>query len=97
MNGLDSDSNQNQPGSDLTESNSIVKTNLSPGRVVRRKKQTRNQHQQRASFPQARLHVSESKAAQNLGKKLQEINFSNEDDNLESFTDKLEGMLLHYV
>ncbi|XP_018578799.1 kinesin-like protein KIF13B isoform X2 [Anoplophora glabripennis] len=89
MNGLDSDTNQNHPGSDLTESN-IIKTNLSPGRVVRRKKQTRNQHSQRASFPQARLHVSESKAAQNLGKKLKDINFSNEDDNLESSTDKLE-------
>ncbi|KAG5875309.1 hypothetical protein JTB14_022220 [Gonioctena quinquepunctata] len=88
VNGVDSDSNQNRPGSDLTESGNIIKTNLSPGRVVRRKKQTRNQQSQRASFPQARLHMSESKSAQNLLRK-NNSTLSTEDEMYNS-TDRLE-------
>ncbi|KAJ8950328.1 hypothetical protein NQ318_021188 [Aromia moschata] len=89
-NGMDSDSNQNQTGSDLMESSSIIKTNLSPGRVVRRKKQTtRNQHAQRASFPQSHLHSSDSRA-QNLRNKMQDLTLSNEDESMDSSTDRLE-------
>nr|XP_023016379.1 kinesin-like protein KIF13B isoform X2 [Leptinotarsa decemlineata] len=89
INGVDSDSNQNQTGSDLTESSSLIKTNLSPGRVVRRKKQTRNQQAHRASFPQARLHMSESKSAHNLLSK-NSLTLSTEDESLYSSTDRLE-------
>lgn len=88
VNGGDSDSNQNQTGSDLNES-SIVKTNLSPGRVVRRKKQSTRSHYHRASFPQSRTLLSESKSAHNLGSK-NNLVLSAEDDSMDSSTDRLE-------
>ncbi|CAH1153752.1 unnamed protein product [Phaedon cochleariae] len=84
----DSDTNQNQPGNELRESGSLVKTNLSPGRVVRRKKQTRSQQSHRSSFPQARSRLSESKSAHNLGSKNNLL--SAEDDSMDSSTDRLE-------
>ncbi|XP_056646132.1 kinesin-like protein KIF13B isoform X4 [Diorhabda sublineata] len=89
INGGDSDSNQNQTGSDLNESSSIVKTNLSPGRVVRRKKQSSRSHYHRASFPQSRTLLSESKSAHNLGSK-NNLVLSAEDDSMDSSTDRLE-------
>lgn len=89
VNGVDSDSNQNQTGSDLNDSSSLVKTNLSPGRVVRRKKQSTRSHTQRASFPQIRPLMSESRSAHNLSIKNNLI-LSNEEDSMDSSTDRLE-------
>ncbi|XP_028137555.2 kinesin-like protein KIF13A isoform X1 [Diabrotica virgifera virgifera] len=88
VNGGDSDSNPNQTGSDLNESNSVVKTNLSPGRVVRRKKQSTRSQSHRASFPQARSVMSESKSAHNLGSKNNLV--LSEEDSMDSSTDRLE-------
>lgn len=90
VNGLDSDSNQNQTESDLTESSSIIKTNLSPGRVVRRKKQTSRNAHSRASFPQQRTVLSESKSAHNLGNKLMNMSL-NDYECMDSSTDRLDG------
>ncbi|CAG9855403.1 unnamed protein product [Phyllotreta striolata] len=84
----DSDSNQHQPGSDLNESSSVVKTNLSPGRVVRRKRQSARAHPHRASFPLARPVMSESKSAHNLTSK--NLGLTNEDEGMDSSTDRLE-------
>ncbi|XP_017772629.1 PREDICTED: kinesin-like protein KIF13B isoform X2 [Nicrophorus vespilloides] len=71
-------------------SEGIVKTNLSPGKVVRRKKNSSNSKpqntiHQRASFPQSRPHNSESKTAQNLEHKL-----LTHDDGIDSSMDRLE-------
>lgn len=62
-----------------TEGTSIVKTNLSPGRVVRRVKKNNKTQQgafnsQRASFPEVRPHLSESKVAN-----MESIHASSED------------------
>lgn len=87
----------NQIASDLTESGSLVKTNLSPGRVVHRKKvSSRNQHSQRASFPQARKLSSESKLAHNYEAKLNKT-LSHDDEGTDSSTDRLEGTFLHFL
>ncbi|XP_069678556.1 kinesin-like protein KIF13A isoform X3 [Periplaneta americana] len=55
------------------EGTSIVHTRLPPGKVVRRRKagnKSQASSQQRASFPMARPHVSESKAALKLEQRL---------------------------
>lgn len=71
------------------ENASIVKTNLSPGKVVRRvKKSNKNQstfNTQRASFPQVRPYLSESKVGF-----LESLHISRE-DGLNNSTDKIEG------
>lgn len=90
-NGVDSDSNHTQTGSDAAETESFPKTSLPPGRVLRRKKQTRNHHSQRASFPQARLHVSESKSAQLLENKFHNLSISQENEGVDTSTGRLEG------
>lgn len=77
LNGLDSDSNP--ATSDLNTSGSLVKTNLSPGRVVRRKKTTSRSQTVRASFPQ-------SKKTDTLSKS----NLSHDDEGMDSSTDRLE-------
>lgn len=76
----------------LSESGScgVVKTNLSPGKVVRRKKlssKNQNTAQNRASFPQARPVNIESKSAQN---QLEQKTLSYE-DGTDSSTDRIEG------
>ncbi|KAJ8964376.1 hypothetical protein NQ317_003093 [Molorchus minor] len=89
-NSLDSDSTQNQIESDRNGSNTIIKSNLSPVRVVRRKKQiTRSQHSQRASFPQARINSADGRMP-GLRRKIQDLNLSNEDESMDSSTDRLE-------
>lgn len=88
-NGVDSDSNHTQTGSDAAES--FQNTNLPAGRVVRRKKQTRNHHSQRASFPQARVHVSESKSAHLLENKFHNLSISQEDEGVDTSTGRIEG------
>ncbi|KAK9723131.1 CAP-Gly domain [Popillia japonica] len=69
-----------------TEGNSVVKTNLSPGRVVRRVKKSNKNQATRASFPQVRPHLSESKIASNM----ESFHISNE-DGLDNSVDKTEG------
>lgn len=69
-----------------TEGNSVVKTNLSPGRVVRRIKKSNKNQATRASFPQVRPHLSESKIASNM----ESFHISNE-DGLDNSVDKTEG------
>lgn len=69
----------------------IVKTNLSPGKVVRRKKlssKNQNTAQNRASFPQARPVNIESKSAQN---QVEQKTLSYE-DGMDSSTDRIEGI-----
>lgn len=92
-NGIDSDSNHTQTGSDVPETESVTKsTTLHGGRVVRRKKQTRNYQSQRASFPQARMQVSESKSAQMLEKKFNILSLSQEDERIDTSTGRLDGL-----
>lgn len=70
----------------LSEGSSVVKTNLSPGKVVRRKKiSSKNQTtaQNRASFPQARPLSAEAKSTPH-----QLIAF---DDGMDSSVDRIEG------
>ncbi|CAH1979369.1 unnamed protein product [Acanthoscelides obtectus] len=86
-NGLDSDTNQNQTESDLIDTGSIIKTNLSPGRVVRRKKQSARTH--RASFPQTRMQ-SDSRSTNNLGNKLLNLSLMNDDESLDGSSDVME-------
>jgi kinesin family protein 13 len=90
-NGVDnhSDNNQEKPACDNEES-TVIKTNLSPGRVVRRKKTSKTQHSQRASFPQARPQLSESKVAHSLEQSLISTNLIHDDEGLDSSTDRLE-------
>lgn len=73
-----------------SDGNSIVKTNLSPGRVVRRRK-TSSKNSNRASFPQARPQSSESRVAQHLEQKINQVGLSHNDDGMDSSTDRLEG------
>ncbi|XP_021940962.1 kinesin-like protein KIF13A isoform X2 [Zootermopsis nevadensis] len=59
------------------EGTSVVHTHLPPGKVVRRRKAASKGHtssQQRASFPMARPHVSESKAAFKLEQRIHSSN-----------------------
>ncbi|XP_044257426.1 kinesin-like protein KIF13A isoform X2 [Tribolium madens] len=90
-NGIDnhSDNNQDKPPCD-NEGSSVIKTNLSPGKVVRRKKSSKTQHSQRASFPQIRPQLSESKVAQNFEQSLINTNLIHDDEGLDSSTDRLE-------
>lgn len=54
-----------------SDTSSVIKTNLSPGKVVRRPKTASNKtHNNRSSFPQARSPFSESKAAHHLEQKI---------------------------
>lgn len=48
----------------------LIKTNLSPGKVVRRSKTASKTHANRSSFPQARMSYSENKAVQQLEQKI---------------------------
>lgn len=76
-----------------SEGSSVVSTNLSPGRVVRRRKtSSKNLHTNRASFPQARPQFSESKVAQDFEHKMTNLSFTHNDDSMDSSTDRLEGM-----
>lgn len=74
----------------LSEGSSVIKTNLSPGKVVRRKKlSSKNQStaQNRASFPQTRPISTENKIAQNqLDQKI--IRY---EDGMDSSTDRIDG------
>lgn len=66
-----------------------MKTNLSPGKVVRRKKlssKSQNPAQNRASFPQARPSSADCKSASQTDQKL--VSY---DDGMDSSTDRLEG------
>lgn len=90
-NGVDSDSNHTQTGSHAPETESSQKTSLPPGRVLRRKKQSRH-HSQRASFPQACLHLSESKSAQLLENKFHNLSISQEDEDIDTSSSRLEGI-----
>jgi kinesin family protein 13 len=58
--------------------------------VVRRKKTSKTQHSQRASFPQARPQLSESKVAHSLEQSLISTNLIHDDEGLDSSTDRLE-------
>jgi hypothetical protein len=58
---------------------------------VRRKKTSKTQHSQRASFPQARPQLSESKVAHSLEQSLISTNLIHDDEGLDSSTDRLEG------
>ncbi|XP_050313761.1 kinesin-like protein KIF13A isoform X2 [Anthonomus grandis grandis] len=80
-----SNSDSNPP----VETESIIKTNLSPGRVVRRKKHSAKNSSARASFPQARGN-SKSHYAEKLNIMSLSISSSNEDDVMNSSTDRLE-------
>lgn len=73
-----------------SDGNSIVKTNLSPGRVVRRRK-TSSKGSNRASFPQARPPSSESRVAQHMEQRMNQLGLSHNDDGMDSSTDRLEG------
>lgn len=76
-----------------SDGNSVVKTHFSPGKVVRRRKNSAK-HQpalHRASFPQARPQLSESKTAQSLEEKIVNISLTHSDDNLDNSTERLEG------
>jgi kinesin family protein 13 len=57
---------------------------------VRRKKTSKTQHSQRASFPQARPQLSESKVAHSLEQSLISTNLIHDDEGLDSSTDRLE-------
>ncbi|XP_075220928.1 kinesin heavy chain 73 [Lycorma delicatula] len=60
-----------------SDGTAVVSTGLAPGKVVRRRKNNRPQSSQaRASFPMARPHVSESKAALRLEQRLNELSVS---------------------
>lgn len=72
-------------------SESLIKTNLCPGKVVRRRKTTSKSPTVRASFPQANAHFSESRVAQQLEQKMSNTGLSSHDDSLDSSSDKLEG------
>lgn len=72
-------------------SESLVKTNLCPGKVVRRRKTTSKSPHMRASFPQANAHLSESRVAQQLEQNISDTGLSSHDDSLDSSSDKLEG------
>ncbi|KAJ3639965.1 hypothetical protein Zmor_003291 [Zophobas morio] len=90
VNGVDNHSEPNPEKPPDNESSTVIKTNLSPGRVVRRKKTSKTQHSQRASFPQARPQLSESKVAQNLEQSLIQTNLLHDDEGLDSSNDRLE-------
>ncbi|KAF5271787.1 hypothetical protein FQR65_LT17583 [Abscondita terminalis] len=63
-----------------------------PGKVVRRVKSSKNNHhsqQQRASFPQARPQLSESKAAQNLEDNTN-IDLQHADESVNNYNDRLD-------
>ncbi|KAK5639247.1 hypothetical protein RI129_011739 [Pyrocoelia pectoralis] len=83
---------QSDNASDSPSENGVLKTNMLPGKVVRRRKSnTKSNHltqQQRASFPQARPLLSESKAAQQHLE--QNVTLSHNDESLHNFTDRLE-------
>ncbi|KAF5272853.1 hypothetical protein FQR65_LT00449 [Abscondita terminalis] len=95
----DNDSNSNgvysvqsDNASDSPTENGIVRTNLLPGKVVRRVKSSKNNHhsqQQRASFPQARPQLSESKAAQNLEDNTN-IDLQHADESVNNYNDRLD-------
>lgn len=93
VNGVDNHSEPNPEKPPDNESSTVIKTNLSPGRVVRRKKTSKTQHSQRASFPQARPQLSESKVAQNLEQSLIQTNLLHDDEGLDSSNDRLEGTI----
>ncbi|XP_066259078.1 kinesin-like protein KIF13A isoform X2 [Euwallacea similis] len=78
-----SNSDSNPP----KETNSIVKANLSPGRVVRRKKHSAKNSSARASFPKARQNTKESVDKLNI---MSLSVSSHEDDGMTSSTDRLE-------
>ncbi|CAH0562408.1 unnamed protein product [Brassicogethes aeneus] len=74
-------------------SDGCVRTNLSPGRVVRRKKSIKSKNHQRSSFPQAKSSsITESKAARYLENKLSNLSGSNlsMNEDMDSSTDRLE-------
>lgn len=73
------------------EDTSVVKTNISPGRVVRRKKGSQVHNSHRSSFPQARTPISQSKQAQNLQNSFINASLIYEDEGLDSSTDRLDG------
>lgn len=73
-----SNSDSNPP----QESEHIIKTNLSPGRVVRRKKHSPKNSSARASFPQAR--------SKNQMEKMHNLSITHDDDAMSSSTDRLE-------
>lgn len=73
------------------EESSLTKTHLSPGKVVRRKRNSNKSHHVRASFPQARPQLSESKQAQSLEQNMMIIsNLSHDEDGMDSSSDRLE-------
>ncbi|XP_031336617.1 kinesin-like protein KIF13B isoform X5 [Photinus pyralis] len=78
--------------SDSPSENGVYKTNMIPGKVTRRRKSNPKPHhltqQQRASFPQARPLLSESKAAQHQLE--QNVTLTNNDESLHNFADRLE-------
>lgn len=75
------------------EESPVVKTHISPGRVVRRKKGSQAHHSHRSSFPQARPPVSQSKQAQNLQNSFINASLIYEDEGLDSSTDRLDGLI----
>ncbi|KAK4871535.1 hypothetical protein RN001_015659 [Aquatica leii] len=83
---------QSDNTSDLPSENGIIKTNLVPGKVVRRHKSaTKNSslHQQRSSFPQTRPQSSESKVAQQLEENVLNMDLHG-DESVNSYNDRLE-------
>lgn len=72
--------------SDSPSESGIVKTNMSPGKVVRRKKTSAKNAPQRASFPQSRITSTEVKPQGELINRLM-----THEDGTDSSTDKLEG------
>ncbi|XP_065165638.1 kinesin-like protein KIF13A isoform X3 [Atheta coriaria] len=71
--------------SDSPSESGIVKTNMSPGKVVRRKKTSAKNAPQRASFPQSRITSTEVKPQGELINRLM-----THEDGTDSSTDKLE-------
>lgn len=79
-----SNSDSNPP----PEIENVIKPNLSPGRVVRRKKHSAKNSSARASFPQTR---SKNQSMEKLHIMSLSISSSHEDDSMNSSTDRLEG------
>ncbi|KAF5284466.1 hypothetical protein FQA39_LY17041 [Lamprigera yunnana] len=85
---------QSDNASDSTFENGVIKTNLQPGKVVRRRKSTSKNNilvqQQRASFPQARPQLSESKVAQHFEQNIANVSLLQNEETINSFNDRLE-------
>ncbi|XP_024082800.1 kinesin-like protein KIF13A isoform X2 [Cimex lectularius] len=79
-----SQSSSSKSSSDDVSNNSgenemTLSTGLPPGKIVRRKKSASRSSQNRASFPQTRSYIAESKAALRLEQKLSELAINNGD------------------